>query len=138
MRSRASSGCAAGSILRYRDRAFVVALLVTLAVASIVMVAGMGRFTMALVARSPSPAARRRGAVHLPSWVVITGAIWLLAPASDTAAPPIAVVVLWPAGWAPFNAFWVSFWVAIGRANAPSVKPDLPPDVTRCPRSTND
>lgn len=99
-------------------------LLGVMVVSSLAMVGAMVSFSAALVAREPDSSARWRwGGVYAFTWAAIV-LVLLRLPEASGRPVPLAVLLLAPAGWASFNAFWLRAWIALGRAN----QQDLPPD----------
>jgi hypothetical protein len=94
-------------------------LVITLAVASIVMVVAMVRFSMAIVAAPERTAARAWGLIYLAAWGAIVFVI-VQAFAMENAGWPraIAAATLVAGGWGTFQAFWVWLWLALERTNA--------------------
>lgn len=106
----------------------LVVFLLALTLSSLVMVAAMVGFAGALVAVQPSRTARWSWWwLYAASWTAIVSVMVYLPPDSGEAVVPRAVLVLAPAGWGTFNAFWVRAWMAIGRATE-SGQRHLPPD----------
>lgn len=102
----------------------VLALIVTL----LAMVAAMVRFSAALVAREPDSRARWGwGAFYVITWAGIVLVFASLPPDSRGHTVPPSVLLLAPAGWATFNAFWLRAWIALGRASGGG-RQGLPPD----------
>jgi hypothetical protein len=96
---------------------------------SLAMVVAMVAFNGALVAREPDSSARWRwGAVYAFTWAGIVLVMLRLPPDATGRGVPLAVVLLAPAGWAGFNAFWLRAWIALGRAGG-NGQLGLPPDV---------
>ena len=95
-------------------------LIVTLAVASIIMVLAMVRFSMAIVAASERPSAVKVwGLIYFAAWIAIGIAVVRFALMSNATLPQaIAVVTLVVGGWGTFQAFWVWLWLALERTNA--------------------
>ena len=104
------------------------ALLAALVVSSLVMVVAMVAFNTALVAHAPGSSVRWRwGLVYAATWIGIVFVMLRLPPDERGETVPLAVVLLAPAGWASFNAFWLRAWFALGRAAANGQR-GLPPD----------
>jgi hypothetical protein len=96
-------------------------LVLTLALASIVMVLAMVRFSVALIAEPGRPSAVKGwGLLYAATWGVIT--VVLLRFVMNFGGTPwpqaLAAVIPWPFGWGTFQAFWVWLWLSIERANA--------------------
>lgn len=108
----------------------------TLAAASIAMVIGMMRFTLALIDAEPSSARRWAwGVFYAAAWAAIVFSFAALPPSVGEAPLPLAPLMLMPAGWLTFNAFWVALWVALGRgAERGGSPPGLPSDADQLAR----
>src|SRR5947209_2324097 len=95
-------------------------LVVTLAVAALVMVLAMVRFSVAIVAASGQPSAVKVwGFIYLAAWTAIAFVVVRFASMENATWPQaIALVTLVVGGWGTFQAFWVWLWLALERTNA--------------------
>ena len=95
-------------------------LVLTFAVASIVMVFAMVQFSAAIIAEPERPSAVKWwGLTYAAAWVVIAMVILRWASAADGSWPrAVAGVTLIAGGWGTFQAFWVWLCLSLERTNA--------------------
>lgn len=92
-------------------------LILTLAVASMIMVFAMVQFSTAIIAEPERPAAIRGwGLAYAAAWGVIAMVIVRGAIAADTSLPQtVAFVTLVVGGWGTFQAYWVWLGLSLER-----------------------
>jgi len=95
-------------------------LVLTLAVASILMVVAMVQFSTAIVAEPERPSAIKGwGLAYAAAWAAIVTVMVRGAIAADAAWPQtLAAVTFAAGGWGTFQAFWVWLWLSLERTNA--------------------
>ena len=98
----------------------VLTLVLTLAVASMVMVFAMVQFSAAIMAESEQPSTLEVwGLTYAAAWIVIAMVIVRGAIATDVPWPrALAFVTLVVGGWGTFHAYWVWLGLSIERTNA--------------------
>lgn len=95
----------------------ILTLVLTLAVASVLMVLAMVRFSVAIVAEPERPAAIKAwGWIYAAVWSVIVIVIVRLSIAGGATWPQVlAGVTLVVGGWGTFHSFWVWLWLSLDR-----------------------
>ncbi len=94
-------------------------LVLTLAVASIVMVPAMVQFTTAAIAIPARPAAFKVwGLIYLAAWSAIGFVMFQFAMLSNATLPQaVALLTLGVGGWATFQASWLWLWLSLELSN---------------------